>query len=63
MKIGDLVTMAEWCRDPGELGIIIDNNPYSHADCENRVFVILVAGKVWNYHLDDFYDHHTADCD
>lgn len=55
MRSGDLVKLAEWCHNPGEIGVIIEADPYGKRKWENREFRIMVSGKIQIFHPDDFY--------
>jgi hypothetical protein len=55
MKPGDLVKLAEWCHQAGEIGLIIEVDKYGAVEWNDRQFRVLVNGVIKMYHPDDFY--------
>ena len=50
-----MVRLAEWCHQPGEVGLIIEVDEYGAVEWNDRQFKILVDGIIRTYHPDDFY--------
>lgn len=55
MKVGMMVRLAEWCHQPGEIGLIIEVDKYGSIPWDERQIKILVDGIIRSYHPDDFY--------
>lgn len=55
MKVGEMVRLAEWCHQAGEIGLIVEVDEYGAVEWNDRQFKILVDGIIRSYHPDDFY--------